>query len=184
MLFFDDPNSPRNIPAEPDERPDCLEIWQPRTSGVAYFGRVLSNHGWTRETVAWRTSRTSVRPVRGLSEKHFPAWARARISSKNNPDGLGELTKTSPEKDFKRPTKAGRTPDAYSCPDGFSCVKTNDTSESGREWGWVCGSVEHGKDPDEIRRQLEIRARNRGKNDPEGYARRTVARALSFTGQV
>ncbi len=97
---------------------------------------------------------------------------------------MDELTEKNQEKDFKRPTKAGCTPDAYSCPDEFSCVKTNDTSESGREWGWVCGSVEHGKDPDEISRQLEIRARNRGKNDPEGYARRTVARALSFTGQV
>lgn len=64
-----------------------------------------------------------------------------------------------------------------------SCVETNDTSESGREWGWVCGSVEHGKDPEEIRRKLEIRARDRGKNDPEGYARRTVSKALSF-GQV
>ena len=65
-----------------------------------------------------------------------------------------------------------------------SSVETNDKSESGREWGWVCGFVEHGKDPEEILRQLEIRARDRGKNDPEGYARRTVARALSFTGQV
>ena len=74
MLFFDDPDSPTSeYSGRADERPDCLEIWQPRTSGVAYFGRVLSNHGWTRETVAWRTSRTSVRPVRGPSEKHFPA---------------------------------------------------------------------------------------------------------------
>ena len=64
-----------------------------------------------------------------------------------------------------------------------SYVGGNDPSESGREWGWVCGSVEHGRDPDEIRQKLEIRARNRGKNDPEGYARRTVMKALSFTGQ-
>ena len=65
-----------------------------------------------------------------------------------------------------------------------SYVGGNDPSESGREWGWVCGSVEHGRDPDEIRQKLEIRARNRGKNDPEGYARRTVMKALSLTGQV
>ena len=63
-------------------------------------------------------------------------------------------------------------------------VVGSDVSESGREWGWVFGSVEHGRDPDEIRRSLEIRARNRGKNDPERYARRTVAKALSFTDQA
>ena len=62
----------------------------------------------------------------------------------------------------------------------FTGAGGNDASDSGREWGWVCGSVEHGRDPDEIRRKLEIRARDRGKNDPEGYARRTVAKALSF----
>ena len=66
----------------------------------------------------------------------------------------------------------------------FTGVGGNDASESGREWGWVCGSVEHGRDPDEIRRKLETRAHDRGKNDPEGYARRTVAKALSFTGQA
>ena len=63
-------------------------------------------------------------------------------------------------------------------------VGGNDTSESGREWGWVCSSVEHGRDSDEIRRKLETRARDRGKNDPEGYARRTVAKALSFTDKA
>ncbi len=52
MLFFDDPDFPASeSPGRADDRPDCLEIWQPRTSGVACFVRLLSNHGWTRETV-------------------------------------------------------------------------------------------------------------------------------------
>lgn len=114
MLFFEDPDSRhRERTAEPTSGRTVLRYREDRRSGVSCFVRGLSNYGWTRETVVWRTLQTSVRPVRGISEKHFHAWARARNSSKNNPDGLDELTKTSQEKDFKRPTIAGRTPDAW-----------------------------------------------------------------------
>ena len=53
----------------------------------------------------------------------------------------------------------------------------SDESESGREWGFVCGSLEHGIDPEIVRRDLEIRARERGKKNPEAYALKTVSRA-------
>ena len=62
-----------------------------------------------------------------------------------------------------------------------------DASESGREWGWVCGFLEHGGNPDEACRRLEIRARSRGKQDPERYAIRTVSKAFALpakTGDV
>ena len=52
-----------------------------------------------------------------------------------------------------------------------------DASESGREWGFVCGSLEIGIDPEIVRRNLEIRARERGKKNPQGYALKTVSRA-------
>ena len=67
------------------------------------------------------------------------------------------------------PIKIGSSPDSSG----------SDGSESGREWGFVCGSLEHRIDPEIVRRDLEIRARKRGKKNPETYALRTVSRALS-----
>lgn len=52
-----------------------------------------------------------------------------------------------------------------------------DESESGREWGFVCGSLENGIDLDTVRQNLENRARARGKKNPEAYALKTVLRA-------
>ncbi len=67
----------------------------------------------------------------------------------------------------------------------FEGVGENDDSESGREWGWgwVCGFLENGGDPDKACLRLEARARERGKKDPEGFARRTVSKAFSATGR-
>lgn len=53
-----------------------------------------------------------------------------------------------------------------------------DHSESGREWGWVTGSLEAGLDPDQVYARLVERARARRGVDAERYARLTVARAL------
>lgn len=114
MLFFDDISLPaKNTPIGADKKPECFETGGGTDVRVFCFVQVLSNLGWTRKTLVWRTFQTSVRPVRRLLEKHFPAWARARNSSKNNLDGLDKLTKTSQAKDFKRPTRTGRTPDAW-----------------------------------------------------------------------
>ena len=52
-----------------------------------------------------------------------------------------------------------------------------DKSESGKEFGWVCGWLRAGLDPEKAIRKLTIRASERGKNRPEDYARRTVAKA-------
>jgi hypothetical protein len=56
---------------------------------------------------------------------------------------------------------------------------TTDTSESGKEWGWVCGLLENGYDPESAFHRLVQRARPRRGRDAERYARRTINRALN-----
>lgn len=53
-----------------------------------------------------------------------------------------------------------------------------DRSESGREWGWVCGALEAGISPDTVRRQLVERASLRRGRDAERYASYTIKRAI------
>lgn len=59
-----------------------------------------------------------------------------------------------------------------------------DTSESGREWGWVMGALQAGLDSESVYRQLLARARSRRGADAERYARRTVDRALHLIGKL
>ena len=54
-----------------------------------------------------------------------------------------------------------------------------DTSGSGREWGWVCGLLESGCNPDDVYLNLVDHARHRRGSDVERYARRTLDRALA-----
>jgi hypothetical protein len=53
-----------------------------------------------------------------------------------------------------------------------------DTSQSGREWGWVCGLLESGSDPRSVYYRLVERARPRRGKDAERYASRTIIRAI------
>jgi len=53
-----------------------------------------------------------------------------------------------------------------------------DTSPSGRDWAWVCASLERGDAPERVRQLLVERARQRRGRDVHRYARVTVARAL------
>lgn len=53
-----------------------------------------------------------------------------------------------------------------------------DTSDSGREWGWVMGALEAGLEPEAIYHRLLAQARARRGADSERYARRTIQRAL------
>jgi len=53
-----------------------------------------------------------------------------------------------------------------------------DHSESGREWGWVCGALEAGISPDTLYRQLVERASHRRARDAERYASYTIERAI------
>lgn len=52
-----------------------------------------------------------------------------------------------------------------------------DCSDSGKEWGWVCGLLESGNDPDDVCRRLVAKAHRRQRRDPERYAKRTCRRA-------
>jgi len=54
-----------------------------------------------------------------------------------------------------------------------------DTSASGREWGWVCGLLESGCDPEDIYLDLVDQARPRRGPDAERYASRTLKHALA-----
>jgi hypothetical protein len=62
---------------------------------------------------------------------------------------------------------------------GPSCPSTTDTSESGREWGWVRGLLEAGYAPAVVHDRLLERARGRRGSDAVRYAAYTMRRALS-----
>lgn len=53
-----------------------------------------------------------------------------------------------------------------------------DTSQSAREWGWVCTLLESGVTPEIVYARLVESARTRRGNDAERYARHTVTRAV------
>lgn len=53
-----------------------------------------------------------------------------------------------------------------------------DRSESGQEWGWICGRLESGDDPARLLALLQDRAHARRGADADRYARRTVIQAL------
>ena len=53
-----------------------------------------------------------------------------------------------------------------------------DRSESGREWGWVCGALKAGISPDTVYRQLLEHASDRRGHDAERYASYTIKRAI------
>ena len=53
-----------------------------------------------------------------------------------------------------------------------------DDSESGKEFGWVCGWLRAGRDPEEAMRRLSAKASERGKKDHEKYAKRSIEKAI------
>jgi hypothetical protein len=57
-----------------------------------------------------------------------------------------------------------------------------DQSESGREWGWVCGRLEAGCHPSTVYKELVERASSRRGTDTRRYAARTINRALRRVG--
>jgi len=57
-------------------------------------------------------------------------------------------------------------------------VGGRDHSESGKEWGWVCGALKAGMSPEWIEHRLWQRARQRRGRDAKRYARLTVRNAL------
>jgi len=73
------------------------------------------------------------------------------------------------------------TPNDNRCPvatPGHNRPTDVDHSESGREWGWVCGALKAGISPDTVYRQLLERASFRRGRDAERYASYTIKRAI------
>lgn len=60
--------------------------------------------------------------------------------------------------------------------------RASDTSQSGREWGWVCRLLEAGCASSLVELRLLERARRRRGADAERYAHHTVRRALARVG--
>jgi hypothetical protein len=91
---------------------------------------------------------------------HRPAW-----------DPVPALQATPTHRPPPRPSPPAPTPAPPRAPGA-------DTSESAREWGWVCGALEAGVSPQTVYRQLVERASQRRGRDAERYARHTIDRAL------
>lgn len=53
-----------------------------------------------------------------------------------------------------------------------------DCSDSGREWGWVCGALEAGLDPASVEQRLAERAKERRGKDLDRYVQATLSNAL------
>lgn len=75
--------------------------------------------------------------------------------------------------------QASVPPEPRSMPSRVAMAPHPDSSESGKEWGWVCGLLEAGYGSHEVFLLLVERARLRRGSDAERYARLTIMRALS-----
>ena len=64
-----------------------------------------------------------------------------------------------------------------------SCGQTagTDSSQSGNEWGWVCGLLEAGFDDKDVFEMLVDRAGHRRGKDVQRYAHRTIKQAIKRT---
>jgi hypothetical protein len=71
---------------------------------------------------------------------------------------------------------------ATSAPASFCSQSAGtDSSDSGNEWGWVCGVLEAGFDEIRVLQMLVDRAGHRRGKDVQRYARRTVKHAIKHT---
>lgn len=70
-----------------------------------------------------------------------------------------------------------QTPPSASLPNPIRTCDGPDHSDSAREWGWVCGAIEHGLPIDLIRQRLHQQARTRRHHDTDRYVELTVRNA-------
>ncbi len=64
------------------------------------------------------------------------------------------------------------------------CSGPSDPSDSGRDWAWVCRSLELGDEPESLRSRLAQLARPRRGSDADRYAHLTVTRALAHVRRL
>ena len=97
------------------------------------------------------------------------------IGSPNNQEGLIRLNPWGRVLNLSALDPAGTRPAHYA--GGERGEGEMDQSSSGAEFGWCCGWLRKGLDPEEGIRRLTLRAQERGKPSPEKYARRTIEAA-------
>lgn len=110
----------------------------------------------------------------------FKNWKRGGqwvnlIGSPNNQEGLIRLNPWGRVLNLSALDPAGTRPAHYA--GGERGEGEMDQSSSGAEFGWCCGWLRKGLDPEEGIRRLTLRAQERGKPSPEKYARRTIEAA-------
>lgn len=120
-----------------------------------------------------------------VSGEHF-----GRLAGMRNWKRQGEWVNTIPleivDQPFWDPTPSLSPPEQMSNKQQYmsekSTKRTNptnrDQSASGKEWGWVCGMLEHGIDPETAFRRLYQNAVIRRDTDADRYSRLTIFRAI------
>jgi RepB DNA-primase from phage plasmid len=72
-----------------------------------------------------------------------------------------------------------KSPPSFPLPEGGRrCASSLSSSQSERDFGWVCGRLRAGHQVEQILLDLERKATERGKKNPKQYAQRTVINAL------
>ena len=123
------------------------------------FGRIPGFKNWKRGG-QWVNLIGSPNNQEGLIRLN--PWGRVlNLSSAGDPDGRSERSGASGADRSGRREDGGET----------------DRTASGAEFGWCCGWLRKGLDPEEAIRRLTLRAQERGKTSPEKYARRTIESA-------
>ena len=137
------------------ERADLAQRWliaridaDPGSVSGEHLGRLAGFKNWKR-------GGTWVNAI--AATDHGRCWLPAPALRQNEEDSR-----------VRRPMRRNRpAPSTYS-----------DQSESGREWGWVCGRLEAGCHPSTVYKELVERAAARRGRDTRRYAARTINRAL------
>jgi hypothetical protein len=159
----------------------------PASTSGEHLGRLAGFKNWKRHgvwvkivepTVANTTATTAAALLCSEEVRSEPErYATASIPSIRHHEN--EMTPSTVATSDKRRC---RIEDACEYPDDRAgkpprLSTPRDTSESAREWGWVCGMLEAGIPPEIVYQRLLDRARRRRGQDAERYTHHTIDRA-------
>lgn len=132
-----------------------------------------------REAQRWLASRVGADPG-STSGEHLGRLAGFRNWKRGSWVNVHDAVLVRPAWDPRAIPEGGRSrPAAKGDVQRLATARTSDTSESGREWGWVCGLLEAGYPASSIQARLQERARQRRGADAARYAQHTVRRAIA-----
>lgn len=123
----------------------------PASVSGAHLGRLAGFKNWKRGGT-WVN--VVVAPQRGKSWQPEPALENAAMPAVSTAASLDQVCRPAPS------------------------TTRGDSSESGKEWGWICGRLEAGCDPSTVYKNLVERANSRRGKDAQRYAARTINQAL------